>query len=270
MLDAWYYAEGNQPVGPVPYEQLRKFLLSHSGGKNTLVWRKDFSNWKAAHEVDELGALFQGPPPAPRHVAEPAPIPITDSLATNPVETPPANEGFGKKALRIVATLFGAALGGVGINVLGATLVWPAALIGITWFILAKCKVQSVAVPMLAFVIGHTGWMIVGHATLFAMGVQNDLSVLVDIVLVLALSIWFLWARSRAAAIGILVYQIIALAAGASQLGEVTIPGASSRALMLAQAMHIFLRVVGIGLCIYAISKLRKKPTTAKLTEVFE
>jgi hypothetical protein len=235
------------------------------------VWRNGFSNWKAAREVDELGALFEEPPPAPRHAAERAAIPITPSVAKNPVKTPPASESFGKKALRVVGTIFGAALGSVGFTVLGGTLIWPAALIGITWFTLAKCKVESVAVPMLAFIIGHTGWMIVGNVTLFAMGVQNDLSVLVDIALVVALAIWFLWARSRAAAIGILVYQIIALAAGASQLGEVTIPGASSEKLMLAQGMHIFLRVAGIGLCIYAISKLRKKkPTTAKLSEVFE
>jgi hypothetical protein len=39
---------------------------------------------------------------------------------------------------------------------------------------------------------------------------------------------------------------------------------------MLAQTMHIILRVVGIGLCIYAISKLRKKPAEAQLSEVFE
>src|SRR5262245_24861596 len=274
MSDAWHYVDGNETVGPVPHEQLRKFLLSPSGGKNTLVWRNGFSDWKAAYEVGELGAVFEEPPPFLRRVTQPAANPMTASPASapRPVKTSFADESFGKKALRGVGSLFGLLIGFVGFKVLGATLVWPAALIGITWFILAKCKVETVAVPMLAVVVGHTGWMIVGHAMLFVMGLWTDdqLLFLVDVVIVIALLIWFLWARSRAAAIGVLVYQMLALSMGALQWGEVTIPGASSQALMLAQAMHIFLRVMGICLCIYAIAKLRKKPATGKLSEVFE
>lgn len=189
---------------------------------------------------------------------------------TNSVQTPTTNAGVGKKVLKIGGAIFGAVIGSLGVTVLGGTLIWPAALIGITWFILTKCKVESVAVPMLAFVVGHTGWMVVGHATLVAMGGEADLiSVAVDVVIVIALLTWFLWARSRAVAIVVLVYQILALGVGVLLWGEVVIPGASSQALMFAQAMHAFLRITGICLCVYAIAKLRKQ-TTAKYSEVFE
>jgi hypothetical protein len=192
------------------------------------------------------------------------------SPATDSVQTPTTNEGVGQKVLKIGGAIFGAVIGYLGVTVLGGTLIWPAALIGITWFILTKCKVESVAVPMLAFVVGHTGWMVVGHATLKAIGEEaNLISLAVDVVIVIALLIWFLWARSRAAAIGVLVYQILALGVGVLLWGEVLIPGASSQTVMFAQAMHAFLRVTGICLCVYAIAKLRKQ-TTAKFSEVFE
>jgi len=191
---------------------------------------------------------------------------------TNSVQTPTTKEGVGKKVLKIGGAIFGT----VGVTVLGATLIWPAALIGITWFILTKCKVESVAVPMLAFAVGHSGWMVVGHATLAAMGGEADLiSVAVDVVIVIALLTWFLWARSRAAAIGVLVYQILALGVGVLLWGPTVeaikeaIPRASSQTLMFAQAMHVFLRITGICLCVYAIAKLRKQ-TTVKYSEVFE
>src|SRR5262245_29559616 len=188
---------------------------------------------------------------------------------TNSVQT--TKEGVGKKVLKIGGAIFGT----VGVTVLGATLIWPAALIGITWFILTKCKVESVAVPMLAFAVGHSGWMVVGHATLAAMRGEADLiSVAVDVVIVIALLTWFLWARSRAAAIGVLVYQILALGVGVLwgptvEAIKEAIPRASSQTLMFAQAMHVFLRITGICLCVYAIAKLRKQ-TTVKYSEVFE
>jgi hypothetical protein len=174
----------------------------------------------------------------------------------------------GKKALRTVGLLFAALIGWFAVSALGG--VGPATLIVITWFILAKCKVESVAVPMLAFVIGHTAWMIVSHAILFSIGrLPNDyLLLLVDVGLVAAVSIWFLWARSRMAAIGVLAYQILALGGSIMEWGEQTTPGVSSQAQMAGQAMGIFLRAVGICLCIYAIAKLRKE-RDAELSEVF-
>jgi hypothetical protein len=122
--------------------------------------------------------------------------------------------------------------------------------------------VEPVAVPMLAVVIGHTGWMIVGHVYLYLMGALTAelLSNLLDVVLVVGLTIWFLIRRSRAAAIGVLAYQCVALASGIAFSGEISIPGISGQALTVAQLLHVLLRVAGIALAIYAIAKLGKKP----------
>ena len=275
MSDAWYYVDRDEQVGPVSREQLRKFLLSPRGGKGALVWRNGLSDWKAAREVGELAVVFEGPPPLPRRRGQPA-VPAAAPLSTNSAQTPTAKESVAKKALRILGSLVGATIGYVAVIKLGATIIWPAALIGITWFILVKCKVESVAVPMLAVVIGHTGWMMVGYAILFAIGSPNRDSLidqtllsLVDVVIVAVLSIWFLWARSRAAAVGVLVYQIVTLGTQVLLGADITIPGLSSQQLMVAQAMHVILRLVGVGLCIYAVAKLTKKPTAAELSEVF-
>ena len=51
------------------------------------------------------------------------------------------------------------------------------------------------------------------------------------------------------------------------QVGPVR--GATGQQLMVAQGMHLILRVVGIGLCIYAVAKLGKKPAAAELSGVF-
>jgi hypothetical protein len=262
MSDAWYYVENDARAGPVSHEQLLKFLLSPRGGKTALVWRKGFSDWKPAGEVDELSNVFEGPPPIPQRIVQ-SPTVQVDVLPppTNSVLTSPVKESGSKKALGIAASIFGALIGLFAVKAFGWTLIiWPVGLIGVTWLILARCNVNSAAVPMLAFVIGHTAWMIVGHMILYANGSLTDdqMWFLADLVIVIGLSIWFLSVRSRAAAIGILVYQICALGFGLMTMGEISIAGVSSQKMALAQALHIILRVVGIGLCIYAVAKLGK------------
>jgi type IV pilus assembly protein PilA len=79
MSDAWYYVDGNEQVGPVPREQLLKFLLSPGGDRHTLVWRNGLSDWKAAGEVGELGAEFEGPAAVPRRDPQPAATPMAAS-----------------------------------------------------------------------------------------------------------------------------------------------------------------------------------------------
>jgi hypothetical protein len=78
---------------------------------------------------------------------------------------PPPKLSAGKKALGIAASIFGAGIGAFVIKPFGASLLWPVALIGIAWFILAKCKIEAPAIPMVAVLLGHTGWMVVGHAS---------------------------------------------------------------------------------------------------------
>jgi hypothetical protein len=92
-------------------------------------------------------------------VAEPIP------RLTDPAVAPPPKLSAGKKALGIAASIFGAGIGAFVIKPFGASLLWPVALIGIAWFILAKCKIEAPAIPMVAVLLGHTGWMVVGHAS---------------------------------------------------------------------------------------------------------
>jgi hypothetical protein len=63
-----------------------------------------------------------------------------------------------------------------------------------------------------------------------------------------------------------LVYQIVALVFGIIAMGDdVSLP-LSGQALMIAQGMHIVLRIAGIGLCIYAVTKMGEKTRTIQQT----
>jgi hypothetical protein len=270
MSDAWYYVENGAQAGPVTFDELRHLLRSARGGKTLLVWRKGMPSWQAAGELPELHAVFLGPPAMPSSATQSSPAAPSAPLVTEPATDPPAKESMGRKALGIGGSILGAIIGIAAVRTFGvAVLIWPAALIAIAWFVLAKCKVEAEAVPMLAVLIGHTGWMIVGHVTLYLMGrlTSDQLWFLVDVVLVLGLSIWFLAARSRASAVGILVYQICALAFQLLSLGDMSLP-ISRQSLMLAQMLHVILRLAGIGLCIYAIVTLGKKSAPAELVRV--
>lgn len=144
----------------------------------------------------------------------------------------------------------------------GWTLIWPSVLIGLSWLLLTKRKVEPVAVPMLAVVIGHTAWIIVGNAIMLVQGQVTGAHILelgFDVVPILALTTWFLIRRSRAAAVGILVYQLCEVGFGLLQIGETSIPGISNQSLILAELFHMTLRAAGCALCIYAIVKLPKR-----------
>jgi hypothetical protein len=133
----------------------------------------------------------------------------------------------------------------------------PVALVAIAWFMLYKCRVEPVGVPMLAVVLGHTAWMLGGYIVLVASGRPAPHSTFVDLVIAIALSIWFVATWSRAAAIGVLTYQVLSLLTGLAQAGPRSIAGLGSTELAIAYIVHLVLRVIGIGVCIYAIVMLR-------------
>jgi hypothetical protein len=64
MSDAWYYAEGDQAVGPVTLADLEKRLSLVSNAKDVLVWRAGFPNWQRADSVSDLALLPTPKPPA--------------------------------------------------------------------------------------------------------------------------------------------------------------------------------------------------------------
>jgi len=157
-----------------------------------------------------------------------------------------------------LATIAGAAIGFAFSKFFGAVLFVPAVLIGITWFILSKSKVPRIAIPMMAVFIGQTLWMVVGHTIVYMSYNQIDPNVFVDLGGAAAVATWFLLRGSRAAAIGVLVVQIVELAGLALTLGETAIPNFSRGQLALGETLHISLRALGIALCIYVIWNLKK------------
>jgi hypothetical protein len=253
MSQVWYYVDNNVDVGPVSRTQLRLFLQSRRGGRATLVWCEMLDNWKRADEVAQFADVFaQAPSPirssAPGGYGAPvARLDRRDPAPARPQSSAPA-EGGRPRSLTIAAWIAAACVGTVAAVVFKALIMWPAAFGVIAWFTLGRCKVPPPAVPMMAILLGHAGWMLVGYVSLAATGRTLAHPALVDVVIVTGLSIWFLVTRSRAAAIGVMVYQVFAFGGGLWELGD--------RAPTLAQSLHLLLRVAGVGACIYAVGML--------------
>ena len=65
MIDSWYFANKNQPVGPFKLAELKALLQQVTGWEGLMVWRTGFSQWQRAGSVQEILALFETPPPIP-------------------------------------------------------------------------------------------------------------------------------------------------------------------------------------------------------------
>ena len=59
----WYYANGQESVGPMSLSELRK-VLPQIGGKETLVYGPGLVQWTEAKHVDEIMETF-APPTSP-------------------------------------------------------------------------------------------------------------------------------------------------------------------------------------------------------------
>jgi hypothetical protein len=61
MEKTWYYVDNGTQIGPLKKEELISKINSE-----TLIWKKDMTEWKKANEVEEFHLLFsQIPPPIP-------------------------------------------------------------------------------------------------------------------------------------------------------------------------------------------------------------
>src|SRR3954470_12718473 len=92
MADNWYYAQGQQRVGPMPVEQLIRQLPS-VGGPETLVYGPGMKNWARAADVPVLAQAL-GVPAAGYDLAPPI---------------PPGGGGYGagQRSHEIVVEIFG-------------------------------------------------------------------------------------------------------------------------------------------------------------------
>jgi hypothetical protein len=86
MSDIWYYAEGNQSVGPKSLSDMTAILSHASNARNILVWRDGFASWVRAENVPEL---------AP-HVIKPPPLPASPPPLSKAITVPSAQPVFGE------------------------------------------------------------------------------------------------------------------------------------------------------------------------------
>jgi uncharacterized RDD family membrane protein YckC len=65
MERIWFYAEGNETIGPLPLNELISILSRLPDAKSVLVWRDGFAAWQTAGSVRELAQYIIKPPPLP-------------------------------------------------------------------------------------------------------------------------------------------------------------------------------------------------------------
>jgi preprotein translocase subunit SecE len=255
MSEGWYYAEGDNTVGPLSLDDLRTALRRQQEAGRVLVWKEGFADWMEARSVSELARIVAGPPPLPaRSVAPPAAPERSLSPLSPEYRQAVQDEKKPRNWMGTIAGWVAVALSVVLSRVLGGAYWMPILLIALSIWIFTKLKLRDYAVWMFGVLVGHTLWMTIGHATIYAMGKPDPefYTFLFDVVVVTALTIWGIRTQSVTVSVAVLIYQIIALATNVVFFDEY------SKISPIAAGMHIALRVLGIGLAIYAIVKARR------------
>jgi hypothetical protein len=80
MADGWYYARGDQKVGPLTIEQLKTLANSGHLRRTDDVWCEGMKQWTPASEVKHLFSASSSTVPA---VVTP---PVTELIPDNPLE----------------------------------------------------------------------------------------------------------------------------------------------------------------------------------------
>jgi len=167
MSEGWYYAKGDNTVGPVSLDNLRSALSRQREAALVLVWQEGFADWMEARSVPELARVVAGPPPLPvRSVAEPV-VPERRLSPLSPEYR--QNVSDDKKPRNWMGTISGWAVVVVSIGlskVFGGAYWMPVLLIALSIWIFIKLKLREYAAWMLGVLVGHMLWMTVGHATL--------------------------------------------------------------------------------------------------------
>ncbi len=121
--ERWFFAQGNQRRGPVPFNQLVESVLGQSEPQAVLVWRKGYADWTRAEDIPEVQrrlapflarkaaeeAAKRGPAPAPVEAPAPRPIRVEEAKPGSPV------------------LVYGGIAAGVAVLGLLAWLFWPRA-----------------------------------------------------------------------------------------------------------------------------------------------
>ena len=63
----WYYADGQERVGPRTLTDLKELIADRKLGPEQLVWRAGMTDWRPAGEVQALARVFGRDEPQPAH-----------------------------------------------------------------------------------------------------------------------------------------------------------------------------------------------------------
>jgi hypothetical protein len=117
--ERWFFAQGSQRKGPVPFSQLVESMLDQPDPRSALVWRKGFSAWTRAEDVPEVESRLA--PFLARRAAEEA---ARRAPLTVPVEPPPPPRVEEVKP-GSPALVYGGIAAGIALMGLLAWLFWP-------------------------------------------------------------------------------------------------------------------------------------------------
>src|SRR5262245_17786433 len=118
--ERWFFAQGTQRRGPVPFQGLVETVLAQPDPRAVLVWRKGFADWTRAEDVPEVERRLA--PFLAQKAAEdagrraPAPAPV--EAAPRPIRVEEAKPGS-------PALVYGGIAAGVALLGLLAWLFWP-------------------------------------------------------------------------------------------------------------------------------------------------
>jgi hypothetical protein len=118
--ERWFFAQGTQRRGPVPFQGLVETVLAQPDPRAVLVWRKGFADWTRAEDVPEVERRLA--PVLAQKAAEDAgrraPAPATVEVAPRPIRVEEAKPGS-------PALVYGGIAAGVALLGLLAWLFWP-------------------------------------------------------------------------------------------------------------------------------------------------
>jgi hypothetical protein len=118
--ERWFFAQGAQRRGPLPFAQLVESVLGQPEPRAVLVWRKGFADWTRAEDVPEVEKRIK--PFLDRKAAEEA---ARRAPTPPPPEPPPPPARLEEAKPGSPALVYGGIAAGVAVMGLLAWLFWP-------------------------------------------------------------------------------------------------------------------------------------------------
>jgi hypothetical protein len=257
MSEFWYYAEGDETRGPIAFDQLIELLSQLPTPRGVLVWRKGFAEWTAAENVREIAENLSWPPPLPKSSPLPSQKPVSnlspEYQAMNVLPEKPKRNG-----LHIVVGFVACVLIYALAHSVGSYFSMVIVLIWLSYWIFTKLmpnlfmlRVQTSIALMLAVLLGHTLWIVAGHAILLSTNKpsQGLEWFAIDLAVVVVALIWCLKKQSVASCVFVLLYEFVGFTSSIVNFNDL------SKVSVAVAWIHPSLRAIGCGLAIYAIVK---------------